>query len=35
MHHIILNYINILLDIPQMQKGTAASIRSFISDVRQ
>lgn len=32
---IISNHINLLLDIPQMQKGTAASIRSFISDVRQ
>lgn len=32
---IISNHIGLLLDIPQMQKGTATSIRSFISEVRQ
>lgn len=32
---IIFNHLNILLDLPPMQKGTAAKIRSFIGDVRQ
>ncbi|KAL0853130.1 hypothetical protein ABMA27_012894 [Loxostege sticticalis] len=32
---IVTNHINHLLDLPQMQKGTASSIRSFVSDVRQ
>lgn len=32
---IVSNHVNILLDLPQMQKGTACNIRSFISDVRQ
>ncbi|KOB52263.1 Gag-pol polyprotein, partial [Operophtera brumata] len=32
---LISNHINVLLDLPQMQKGTAANIRSFISDARQ
>ncbi|CAK1592603.1 unnamed protein product [Parnassius mnemosyne] len=31
----ICNHINILLDIPPMLKGTAASIRTFISQVQQ
>ncbi|XP_063832690.1 uncharacterized protein LOC135081840 [Ostrinia nubilalis] len=32
---LISNHINILLDLPSMQRGTAASIRSLISDVQQ
>lgn len=29
------NHISVLLDLPTMQKGTAASIRCFVSDVQQ
>lgn len=29
------NHISDLLDLPTIQKGTAASIRSFVSDVQQ
>ncbi|KAJ0176752.1 hypothetical protein K1T71_007931 [Dendrolimus kikuchii] len=32
---LITNHINIILELPTMQKGTAASIRSFISEVQQ
>ncbi|KAG7300051.1 hypothetical protein JYU34_015583 [Plutella xylostella] len=32
---LILNHINIILELPSMQKGTATSIRSFISEVEQ
>lgn len=32
---LIINHINIILDLPSMQKGTAAAIRSFISGVQQ
>ncbi|KAJ0180173.1 hypothetical protein K1T71_004764 [Dendrolimus kikuchii] len=32
---LITNHINIILELPSMQKGTAASIRSFISEVQQ
>lgn len=32
---LIFNHINILLQMPVMQKGTAAAIRSFISQVQQ
>ncbi|XP_073955673.1 uncharacterized protein [Choristoneura fumiferana] len=32
---VISNHINLILDLPQMQKGTASSIRAFISEVQQ
>lgn len=32
---LISNHINHLLDLPQMQKGTASSIRAFISEIQQ
>lgn len=32
---LITNHINNLLDLPQMQKGTAVALRSFVSEVQQ
>lgn len=32
---LISNHINIILEMPSMQRGTAASLRSFISEVQQ
>lgn len=32
---LVINHVNHILDLPSMQKGTAASIRSFISQVQQ
>lgn len=32
---LISHHVNIILDLPSMLKGTAASIRSFISEVQQ
>jgi hypothetical protein len=32
---LITNHINLLLDLPSMQKGTAANIRAFVSQIQQ